>query len=191
MDERKNVLVKPEVLSLTANLLPPLTLLKVAFYKHCFILAEDLYHESKPDSKTSNISDQRRRKLYGAIVFLAFALESFINEIGLERCSDDFDSIDKLATPDKWILIPKLCSKPSLNKGTEPFQSIAAIFRYRNLFAHFKPQFKEFQHKDYQKMREVTHNLFKSYYNNTIYAMKILRKEFVISELEWLDNKKL
>ena len=72
---------------------------KVEIYKHWLILAEELYHSSEPNRNTPYLGDYRRRKLYGAVVFLALALESFINQIGLEYCSDDFALIDRLTTP--------------------------------------------------------------------------------------------
>ena len=98
---------------------------KVQIYKHWFILAEELYQASEPNRNTPYLGDYRRRKLYGAVVFLALALESFINELGLEYCSDDFASIDRLPAPAKWLIVPKLtrrkvCSK--VESLTSPYK---------------------------------------------------------------------
>lgn len=186
---KKDVKIKPPTLQLKATINQPKTLLKVQFYKDCLILAEELYKASEPDKQTPNISGQRRRRLYGAIIFLALALESFINEIGIDYCPNEFDSLGKLRAPDKWDIILKLKKRKPFEKSKEPFQSITKIFRYRNLFVHFKPQFKEFNHKDYEDMRKVTHSLVKKLHNNTVKAMKIIHKEFNIPNLQWLDTK--
>jgi hypothetical protein len=47
----------------------------------------------------------RKRKLYGSIIFLAFALESFINEIGIEHINSEFDEIERMPTVKKWYII--------------------------------------------------------------------------------------
>jgi len=164
---------------------------KVQFYKHYLILAEDLYRESEPQKITPNISDLRRRKLYGAIIFLAFALESFINEVGIEFFPNEFDAIEKLSTPDKWYLIPRLKSIELFEKGKEPYQSITEIFDYRNKFVHFKPRYQEYNSKLYRKMSEVTHKKVKKLYKYTIEAMKKIRDNFNIENMEWLDDKQL
>lgn len=165
--------------------------LKVAFYVHCFALAEELYRASEPEKTTSNMTDSRRRRLYGAIIFLAIALEAFINDFGAEKLPNDFERIEKIATPDKWMIIPKLFSKHLFSKDKQPFQSIVEIFQYRNLFIHFKPKFKNYRDKDYQKMRRVTHKLVKRFYNNTVKAMSIIKKDFNLLNLDWLDKKNL
>lgn len=164
-------------------------LLKVQFYKHCLILARELYDLSEPQKNTPQLGDQRRRRLYGSILFLAFALESFINEIAIECCKEEFDSIDKLSALDKWDIIPKLAiHKRLFKKGEEPYQSIDRIFDYRNLFAHFKPQFKDESAKDYQKMRKVDHALTRKLFNNAVLVMRIISKEFNIQTMDWLED---
>lgn len=164
--------------------------LKVQIYKHWLILAEKLYFDSNPSKQTPSISDQRRRLLYGATLFLAFALESFINEIGIEFCPNEFESLDKISTSDKWLIIPRLISKPLFFRDREPFQSIFLIFKYRNFFAHFKPEFKDEKHKDYEDMRKIDHSLIRKFYGNTIIAMQLLRDKLKIKDMEWLDLKK-
>ena len=164
---------------------------KVQIYKHWLILAEELYHASEPSSEAPYIGDQRRRKLYGAVVFLALALESFINEIGLEFCTDEFASIDRLPGPDKWLLIPILGGKKLYTEGQEPHQSIQTIFAYRNLFVHFKPHFQPDDCKDFERMKRVNHALFKKLYRRSVEAMKLVSSGLEVPEMEWLDAKKL
>jgi hypothetical protein len=163
---------------------------KVQFYKHCLILAEDLYRDSEPRRKTPSVSDQRWRKLFGAVVFLALALEAFINEIGLELC-DDFHSIERLSAPDKWLIIPKLCGKDLFSRGKEPYQSIKLIFNHRNLFVHFKPQYQPEESKEYQQMSKVDHAFVEKVYCETIKAMKLVSRSFALPDMEWLDEKLL
>jgi|RhiMetdeSRZDD1v2_1073273.scaffolds.fasta_scaffold313676_2 hypothetical protein len=164
---------------------------KVQIYKHWLILAEELYEASEPNSKAPYIGDQRRRRLNGAIVFLALSLEAFINEIGLEFCGDEFASIDRLPGPDKWLRVPKLGGKRFCKEGREPYQSIQTIFAYRNLFAHFKPSFQSDDCKQFAKMKRVDHDLFKRLYRRSIDAMKLVSSEFMVSGMEWLDIKRL
>ncbi|MCX5716077.1 MAG: hypothetical protein NTV07_04345 [Candidatus Omnitrophica bacterium] len=129
--------------------------------------------------------------MFGAIVFLGFALESFINEVVNERCQDVFDSIEQIPLPDKWFIISKLSTKNILQKNKEPFQSIVLIFKLRNQLAHFKPKFMDYNAKSYQQMRKINHSVVKKLYNNSIEAMKLLAKEFNLENQEWLEDKKL
>jgi len=73
-------------------------LFKIQFYKHYLILAKELYDLSKPNKKTPHLGDLRKRKLYGSIIFLALALESFINEIGIEYLNIEFNEIERMPT---------------------------------------------------------------------------------------------
>ena len=40
-------------------------------------------------------------------------------------------------------------------------------------------------------MRRVNHDLIRRFYNNSVEAMKKVRDEFKISDMEWLDVKVL
>jgi len=165
--------------------------IKVEIYKHWLILAEELYHASEPNSKAPNLGDQRKRRLYGAIVFLALTLEAFINEIGLEFCCDEFASIDRLPGPDKWLQIPRLGGRKLYSAGREPHQSIKTIFAYRNLFVHFKPHFQLDDCKDFERVKRVDHALFKRLYRRSVEAMKLVSSDLEVPGMEWLDAKKL
>lgn len=164
---------------------------KIRFHKHCFILAEELYHASEPNKVTPQIGDMRMRRLYGAILFLAFALESFINEIIFDYFVDDRERIEKWSTIDKWLFVPKLQNKPGFDRGKEPFQTIKNIFKYRDLFAHFKPQMKNINSCDYTLMRKVNHEMVRHFYNKGIDAMKTMCGWFQIQDACWLGVKEL
>lgn len=168
---------------------------KIAFHKICLILAKELYEISEPKKKSPYLGTQRKRRLYGAIVFLGFALESFINEIGIMYCKKDFKRIERLTTVNKWLIIPKLISKEIFDVGKEPFQSIDRIFDYRNLFAHYKPRFKKWDAKEYKKIDEINHKLVKKFYNQTIQAMKDVRdnlcEEKDLERFAWLEHIKI
>lgn len=164
--------------------------LKLQIHKRYLILAEELYNSSEPKKIAPCLGIQRRSRLFGAIVFIGFALESFINEIGLEYCKDVFDSIERLPPTDKWLLIPRLKSKNSFDRNKEPLLSISMIFKLRNRFAHFKPEFKDEVSRDFIELKKIDHKLVKKLYNKSIEGMKILSKEFK-ADNDWLEIKNL
>lgn len=160
-------------------------LFKIQFYKHYLILAKELYDLSKPNKKTPHLGDLRKRKLYGSIIFLALALESFINEIGIEYLNIEFNEIERMPTVKKWYIIGNLKSKSLFLKGKEPFQSIDKLFRLRNIFAHDKPEFKDIDSKVYREIRNINHKFVRNLYNNTIESFELLRKAFDIPDSDW------
>lgn len=168
---------------------------KIAFHKSCLTLAKELYENSEPQKKSLYLGAQRKRRLYGTIVFLSFALESFINEIGIMYCKKYFERVERLTTVNKWLIIPKLISKEIFDPGKEPFQSIDKIFDYRNLFAHYKPEFKEWNAKEYEKIDEINHKLVKKFYNQAIQAMKNVRDNLCekkdLESFGWLEHTKI
>lgn len=166
-------------------------LLKIQFYKHYLILAKELYELSEPNKKTPILGDMRKRRLYGSIIFLAFALESFINEIGIEYLNSDFDEIERMPTVEKWYLIGNLKSKSLFSKGKEPYQSIIKLFKLRDKFAHDKPNFKDIDSKEYRKIRNINHKFVKNLHNNTIESFELLRKAFDIPDSKWPSFNKI
>lgn len=111
----------------------------------------------------------RKRKLYGSIIFLAFALESFINEIGIEHINSEFDEIERMPTVKKWYIIWNLKSKSLFLKGKEPFQSIDKLFKLRNMFAHDKLEFKDIDSKVYREIRNINHKLVRHLYKDVLW----------------------
>jgi len=158
---------------------------KIQFYKHYLILAKDLYDLSEPNRKTPHLGDMRKRKLYGSIIFLALALESFINEIGIEYLNIAFDEIERMPTVKKWYIIGNLRSKSLFKNGKEPFQSIDKLFKLRNMFVHDKPRFKDVDSKVYLEIRNINHKFVRNLYNNTIESFELLRKAFDIPDSDW------
>lgn len=165
--------------------------LKLDIYKDFLILAENHYHNSDHFKESPSVGYQRRRELYASIIFLSFALESFINDISIRCFEKDFESFEKLSTPDKWYLIPRLKTLYLFEKSTQPFQSIDLTFKYRNILAHNKPQFQKQNCKEYNKLLQITPAFVRQLYDHSIQAMIIIRKNFKIKNLEWLDDKKL
>jgi len=160
-------------------------MLKIQFYKHYLILAKDLYDLSEPNKQTPQLGDMRKRKLYGSIIFLALALESFVNEIGIEYLDDEFNEIERMPTVMKWYIIGNLKSKSLFQKGKEPFQSIDKLFKLRNMFAHDKPEFKDVDSKAYREISNINHKFVRNLYNNTIESFELLRKAFNIPDSDW------
>lgn len=160
----------------------------VRIYKSWLILVRELYELSEPNKAAPYLGEMRRRKLYGCIVFLAFALESFINEIGIEYCKEDFKLLDRLPAVTKWQIIPKLNSRNLFKKNEEPFISIKEIFQLRNTFAHYKPQFKDMLDPEFRKLKQVDHKLVRRLYKNTIKAMRAMATAFDLVGSDWLSD---
>ena len=166
-------------------------LLKIQFYKHYLILAKELYISSVPNKKTPQLGDMRKRRLYGSIIFLALALESFVNEIGIEYLDDEFNEIERMPTVKKWYIIGNLKSKSLFLKGKEPFQSIIKVFKLRDKFVHDKPNFKDIDSKEYREIRNINHKFVKKLYNNTIEAFGLLGEAFDIPDSDWPSYSKI
>lgn len=72
---------------------------------------------------------------------LAFSCEAYINLYGIERLGkDEFESFERLPPEDKWIVIPRIATGRTFDKGGEPFQTLAQLVKTRNEWVHHKPQ---------------------------------------------------
>lgn len=83
-------------------------------------------------------SNRRIGFLRSSVLFSALAAEAYANEFLAETLTTkDADAADRLATPDKLLLGPNLAGLLSpLERGCEPFQSIAQLFSVRNQLVH-------------------------------------------------------
>lgn len=104
------------------------------------------YSEQQLKGKTGlelHFSSPARRKIHlyrMSTLSLAFACEAYINQYGAERLGDnDFSSFDKLPVEDKWIVIPRVVTGKSFDKGKEPFQTLKKLIEFRNGWVHHKP----------------------------------------------------
>lgn len=99
------------------------------------------------------------RNLVSAIVMMSVAaLEASINEFYLEAVDGNTDSVkplqphqrtllatlwdevDQLSILKKYEIVLASCSAAPLERGSEPYQSAAALVELRNALVHFKPE---------------------------------------------------
>jgi hypothetical protein len=75
-----------------------------------------------------------------SVLFSALACEAYANRfIALSFGKRDREALDRLPTPDKLLIAPRLASGSALfSVGTEPLQSILRLFQLRNLLVHPK-----------------------------------------------------
>ena len=82
--------------------------------------------------------DGRFYTCLATIVFSAFCIEAYLNEIGRERLAC-WDSLERTLSPKaKLLLITEHAGVP-VDFSCRPFQSFNALFRLRDLVAHPKP----------------------------------------------------
>lgn len=74
------------------------------------------------------------------IVFSALCLESIINDYCVFRKSSTYfkNYIDRLDTPSKWLLVPKLMTNKEISAESETYQLIKELFILRNNLVHPK-----------------------------------------------------
>jgi hypothetical protein len=85
--------------------------------------------------------NRRLRFLRSAVLFSAIAAEAYANEfIAATLSSAEAEAADRLATVDKLLLAPRLAGLESpFERGAEPIQSLARLFRARNALVHPRP----------------------------------------------------
>lgn len=90
------------------------------------------------------------------IVFSAMCLESLINDYCVINKSATYfkKHIDRLDTPTKWLIVPKLITNKEISTDSQAFQMIKELFTLRNNLVH--PKSREFETdnediKDFEK----------------------------------------
>lgn len=142
-------------------------------------LARELYKKSEPLKKVPHITGKRIARLAGAIIFIALALESFINEFG-DLYIQDFVDMEKLSFDVKWMIFPRLYygGKVSFEKDKEPYQSISEIYKWRNFLVHYKPRFRDPDSDKWEKKyNSLKHDDVRKLYREAVKAMKNLCKD--------------
>jgi hypothetical protein len=110
-------------------------------------------------------------------VFTALCLESLINDYCALRKSNSFlkNHVDKLDTPSKWLIIPKLITGKEISSDSQAYELLKELFALRNEMVH--PKSKEFDgskiakeltqlyykqtNRSFLTMKEATHELYK------------------------------
>lgn len=77
---------------------------------------------------------------FGCIVvtFSAMCLEALINDYMILKSSNILQRIDKLSTPDKWVIIPMLILNKSFPTDGSAYQHLKKLFELRNEMVHPK-----------------------------------------------------
>lgn len=167
------------------------TEIKREFYKSYLILVRNLYKQSEPEKDTPNISDIRKRFLVGSILFLAFAMESFINDFG-DTFVPEYKDLEKIETINKFVLFPRLSpyGKVIVIKGENHYKQLKMLFNYRNYLAHYKPAFRTKDTKEEKNFQELNHTLVASIYRDMITLLKLINKKSNMFEGEndWISE---
>lgn len=127
-----------------------------------------------------------------AVIFSALTLEAFINHYAIINFSKSYleKHLDKLNTPSKFLIIPKLIKGKELDVSHTYFKSLNELFTLRNQLVHYKS--KKIKLLDFMEHKEP--------YINEKYAQKaiqtvleVLNKLKEIDEaidLKWIDEAK-
>jgi hypothetical protein len=112
-------------------------------------LYSDWFRSSKPEGRDKRNSDlemaragDRRTALSRRVIlYAAFAAESFINEfMSMHFAGSDLRTLDRLPTAEKYALAPRLAlGRELFDRSREPLQTIARLFRLRDMLVHPKP----------------------------------------------------
>lgn len=95
----------------------------------------------EPAQRRLDALNARLRLLRTSVIFSALSAEAYANEV-LATClpAAEAAAVDRLSTPDKLLLAPRLGGKPdALQRGGPPHQDIVELFKTRNVMVHGKP----------------------------------------------------
>lgn len=154
--------------------------IKRELYKSYLILARVLFQQSNPNLTTPAVGDKNKRFLAGSIMFLAFAMESFINDFG-ERYVEEFEDLEKIEPINKFLIFPKLTKtkRSSIVKKSEvSYSSLKILFKYRNYFVHYKPAFRNTATTDEQLYENLNHAEVVRLYKHMINLMKKINAQY-------------
>jgi len=105
-----------------------------------WIDAPEFYDGSllKPAQRGLTARNRRLTFLRSSVLFSALAAEAYANEfLTAVLANADADAADRLTTPDKLLLGPRLAGLDGpLDRGSQPLQTITQLFRVRNALVH-------------------------------------------------------
>jgi hypothetical protein len=92
----------------------------------------------------AEINGHIERAAMVVVVFSALALEAFINHYGITKFSGGFytEHLDKLSTPSKWLIVPRLLLGKELTRNGQAYQLLREVFRRRHKLVHYKTRAK-------------------------------------------------
>ncbi len=162
------------------------------FYKSFLILVQELYQKSEPQSTYPNMGAPRKRYLVAATVSLAFAMESFINDFG-EQFFEEFDDFEMMPTYKKYLFFPKFARVNAaiiIRKTSNEYRLLRLPFRYRDMFTHHKPSYRQSTSRDETMFNELNHSCLREMYTNAIKILKLINQQFRMFEADndWLTR---
>ncbi|MBN8595767.1 MAG: hypothetical protein J0M33_28700 [Anaerolineae bacterium] len=80
--------------------------------------------------------------LLSTMLFSAFALESFLNLVGIKQLPETWNEIEAKLGPDQKLKLLAELKPFNYDMSRRPFQSFAEIFGFRNTVVHAKPEMK-------------------------------------------------
>ncbi|SRR5258708_358664 len=166
--------------------------IKRELYKSYLILVKNLYQQSDPNENTPQIGAKRKRFLVGSVIFLAFAMESFINDFG-DRFVEDFKDFEKIDSLNKFLLFPKIAKvNPSkiIKKNEISYSALKQLFKYRNYFVHYKPIYRSIETNEEKLYTQLDHEIVKNLYKEMIKILKKFNDHFLIFENDndWITS---
>jgi hypothetical protein len=103
--------------------------------KSSFEMGKSILETSESSNKVINSNAELH--FISSLVFCAFSLEAFFNQVGTEKISN-WEHLERLQPLQKLDLIIKELDV-SFDKGVRPYQTVGKLFCLRNFMAHGKP----------------------------------------------------
>lgn len=153
--------------------------IKRELYKSYLILASNLFRQSLPEGMP-HLGTRKQRFLIGSVTFIAFAMESFINDFG-NKYVHDFEDLERMETLTKFLLFPKLSESNPTNiipKGGSEYKNLKKLFQYRNLFVHYKPAFRNNHSLEERLLGELNHNVVRMEFSSSVRIIKLFNGHF-------------
>jgi len=165
--------------------------LKRQLYKRYLILAKDFYNQAEPEKMSPYIGDHRKGYLIASLIFIALAVESFINEFGYDFV-EGFDDYENIKTLQKIIILPQISKNPNIviKKSDNKYALLRELFQYRNFFVHQKPKFRDLDSPIEKQYETIDFKLLSKHYKNVIAIMKLFQDKFNIYEADkdWISE---
>lgn len=150
-----------ETMAVTDGEISTVTSMAPLFYRSALrhsYAAEDLLNGSS--ANPVGLLDQIYEERAQAIIMAAACLEAVINEVGGQKYSHIWNSLEKLSIGEKLKFLFNFSGKPEqYDISRSPFQSISKIVTSRNDMIHFKPEYRKVTVKGNQTITRLSFTL--------------------------------
>ena len=90
------------------------------------------------NEKVEHYSKETQKSIL-CFIFCEICLETYINSHAGDKLSRlVWEKLERLRLEDKWIIIPELILKKTLETGKEPYKSLKWLVEKRNFIVHYK-----------------------------------------------------